>query len=135
LWLAAALALLAWACGGTAPAAPTTREPVPPPAPAPASQPPTVHIGYITRFSGSVELLGNVVDQAEGLLCGSQYCLGAVAAGAACDPRVSLSCTCLAGLEAQVLKTAASGTCTVTFTVKNSQGTTGTSSVTFDVAR
>ena len=121
-------------CGSSAPAAPSSASPptsVPPP-PA-VNRAPTVTIGYVTAFSGSFELLGNVQDPEEGFLCGRQYCGSAVTSGA-CGG-VTLNCTCLAGLEAFVLKTASAGLCTVTFTLRDSLGTEGTSSFSFDVSR
>jgi hypothetical protein len=96
------------------------------------NHPPEVHIGYITVFpSGTIELLGNVKDPDEGFLCGRQYCVSATASGACGSAR--LECTCLAGLEASVTRIAASGTCTVTFSLKDSWGQLGTPSISFDV--
>jgi len=79
------------------------------------------------------ELLGNISDPDEGLLCGRQYCERVTAAGA-CGAPAFLDCTCLAGLEAQVHRTATTGLCTVTFSLKDSWGQIGTPSFTFDVA-
>ena len=99
------------------------------------NQPPGVQIGYITPIGDvTVELLGNIVDPDEGFLCGTQYCESATAAGA-CKPNVFLRCSCLAGLEADAYRTASSGTCTVTFNVKDSWGLVGTTSVTFTYPR
>ena len=98
------------------------------------NHPPGLQLGYITPFpSGSIELLGNVIDPDEGFLCGRQYC-DSVAATGACRPLSELDCTCLAGLATDVFRTAASGMCTVTFTLKDSWGQVSTPSVTFDVA-
>ncbi len=94
---------------------------------------PEVTIGYVTAFPGSFELLGNVQDPEEGFLCGRQHC-GSAGTSGACGA-VTLNCTCLAGLEAFVLKTASAGMCTVTFTLKDSWGTDGRSSFSFDVNR
>jgi hypothetical protein len=97
------------------------------------NHPSGVQIGYNTVFpSGSIELLGNVSDPDEGYLCGRQYCVSATASGACGSP--SLECTCLAGLEAHVTRTAATGICTVTFSLKDSWGQLGTPAMTFDVS-
>ena len=96
---------------------------------------PGVHIGYISRFPGSTSyvLLGDVMDPDEGFLCGRQYCESASASGACRLTR--FECTCLAGLETEVAATVApTGSCTVTFTLKDSWGQAGTPSVTFDLA-
>jgi hypothetical protein len=99
-----------------------------------SNQPPGVQIGYITAFPGSFELLGNVADPDEpGSVCGQQYCVQAKTAGA-CGAVAYFSCTCLAGLEVDILKTATSGICTVTFTLKDSWGQIGTPSFSFDVS-
>jgi hypothetical protein len=96
---------------------------------------PGVQIGYITVFpSGTIELLGNVLDPDEGLRCGSQYCVSVSASGA-CGAPVGLRCTCLAGLEADVTRTAAAGMCSVTFSVKDSWGEIGNPVFTFDVSK
>ena len=87
----------------------------------------------IVVLSGSFELLGNVKDPEEGFLCGRQYCVSAATSGA-CGA-ASLECTCLAGLEARLAKTASTGVCTVTFTLKDSWGAEGQSSFSFDVNR
>jgi hypothetical protein len=97
------------------------------------NRPPGVQIGYITAFPGSIELLGNVIDPDEGLRCGSQYCVSASASGA-CGPPATLRCTCLAGLEAYVTRTAPSGMCSVTISVKDSWGEPGSAIFTFDVS-
>ena len=100
-----------------------------------ANQPPGVQIGSITPLGAvTVELLGNIVDPDEGFLCGASYCVSATASGA-CKPDVFLNCSCLAGLEADAYRTASSGTCTVTFTVKDSWGLIGTPAVTFTYPR
>lgn len=102
------------------------------------NQPPGVQIGYATLLpSGStIDLLGNVIDADEGVLCGRQYCVSAVASGACGGgAAVYLDCTCLGGLEAQVRYTAATGTCSVTFTLKDSWGEIGTPTYSFDVSR
>ena len=133
VWLVASV--FAASCGSSTPAAPSSTTPstnVPSPPPA-VNRAPTVQIGYVTVFPGSFELLGNVLDPEEGLLCGRQYCVSAVTSGA-CGA-VTLNCTCLAGLEAFVTKTANAGVCTVTFTLKDTQGLEGASSFSFDVSR
>jgi Bacterial Ig domain len=101
-----------------------------------SNQPPDVQIGYIRPIPTApdvFDLLGNVIDPDEGFLCGAEYCVSAAASGA-CGPRAFLSCDCLGGLETEVRRTATSGLCTVTFTLKDSWGQLGTPSVTFDVA-
>lgn len=96
------------------------------------NHPPGVQIGYITAFpSGGIELLGNVMDPDEGFLCGRQYCVSATASGA-CGS-ASLDCTCLAGLDTQVIRTAPSGTCTLAFSLKDSWGQLGTPTINFDI--
>jgi hypothetical protein len=97
------------------------------------NHPPSVSIGYVTVSpSGSIELLGNVIDPDEGFRCGAQYCVSVSAAGA-CGSPTTLWCTCLAGLEAYVTRTADAGMCTVTFVVKDSWGELGKPVFTFDV--
>ena len=98
------------------------------------NHPPGVQIGafWVSPDGGSVEAYGNVNDPDEGFLCGRQYCVSAAASGA-CGS-ATLECTCLAGLEARVLRTAASGTCALTFSLRDSWGELGTPSITFDVA-
>jgi hypothetical protein len=95
--------------------------------------PPGVQIGYVTLFpSGTIELLGNVMDPEEGLLCGRTYCASASTSGACTLAR--FECTCLAGLEVDVVRTAPTGACTITFSLKDSWGQTGTPSVSIDVS-
>jgi len=98
------------------------------------NHPPGVGIGYIVLLptnSSTVDLLGNIADPDEPL-CGAEYCVSAAASGA-CGPSAFLSCSCLAGLEVEVRRTATSGLCTVTFTLKDSWEEVGTPSITFDV--
>jgi hypothetical protein len=98
-----------------------------------SNRPPDVHVGYVTLFpSGAIEILGNVQDPDEGLLCGRQYCGEATVTGACVNAR--LECTCLAGLEVFLVRTAASGTCTVTFSLKDSWEQIGTPAISFDVS-
>jgi hypothetical protein len=94
------------------------------------NRPPGVQIGYVTAFPGSFELLGNVMDPDDGFLCGRQYCVSAVGSGACSGG--SLDCTCLAGLEANVLRNG-TGTCTVTFTLKDKWEEIGTPTYSFAV--
>jgi hypothetical protein len=128
-----ATSLVAAACGSSTPASPTMPGDVPTDAPPVTNRAPEVTIGYVTAFTGSFELLGNVKDPEEGLLCGRQYCVSA-SATCACGA-VTLNCSCLAGLEAFVMKTESAGVCTVTFTLKDSLGLEGQSSYSFDVSR
>ena len=44
------------------------------------------------------------------------------------------NCTCLAGLEARIVRTATAGVCSVTFEVKDKWGAVGRPTITFDVA-
>jgi hypothetical protein len=98
-----------------------------------SNRPPNVQIGYVSLFpSGSIEFLGNVEDPDEGFLCGRQYCGVATASGACANAR--LECTCLAGLEAYVTRTAPAGICTLTFTLRDSWEQVGTPSISFDVS-
>jgi hypothetical protein len=101
------------------------------------NHPPMLQIGYIAPLrAGSpiLELLGNVFDVDEaGETCGQEYCVSVTATGV-CRSSGQLNCSCLAGLDTEVMPTAASGVCTVTFTLKDSWGQVGTPSVIFDVA-
>lgn len=97
------------------------------------NHPPGVQIGYVTLLPTAVDvidLLGNVIDPDEAL-CGRQYCVGVSASGACRSPY--LDCSCLGGLEAEVTRTARTGTCTLAFTVKDSWGQVGMPTVSFDV--
>ena len=99
------------------------------------NRPPDVQIGYVVLLpsGNAIDLLGNVWDpDEEGETCGRQYCVSAKAEGACRS--AFLQCTCLAGLEAEVTRTAPSGICTVTFTLKDSWGQIGTPVYSFDVA-
>jgi hypothetical protein len=101
-----------------------------------SNQPPYVTIGYISLLPGGrvFDLIGGVGDPDEGReTCGWDYCVG-VASEGACERAALVDCTCLGGVEAEVVRTAAAGTCTVTFTVKDSWDQIGTSPITFDVA-
>jgi hypothetical protein len=96
---------------------------------------PDVFIGGIVipaAGQGEIDMLGNVMDPDNGFLCGREYC-GTIAAAGDCG-RAFLSCTCLAGLEARIVRTATVGTCAVTFEVKDKWGAVGKPVVTFDVA-
>lgn len=98
-----------------------------------SNRPPDVQIGYITLYpSGTIEILGNVSDPDEGFLCGREYCAAVTASGVCAS--AALQCTCLAGLEASVHRTAPSGICTVTFSLKDSWEEVGTPSISFDVS-
>ena len=100
------------------------------------NRPPDVHIGYISvpaAASTMIEILGNVVDPEDGFLCGREFC-GGISTTGNCGSSPALQCTCLAGLEAFLSRTAAGGTCSVTFEVKDKWGTIGRPTVTFDVA-
>jgi hypothetical protein len=97
--------------------------------------PPSVQVGYIVSPAfapGEIDILGNVIDPEDGFLCGRQYCGGITTAGD-CG-RASLTCTCLAGLEAIVARTASSGVCSVTLEVRDNRGAVGRPTITFDVA-
>jgi hypothetical protein len=91
-----------------------------------------VQIGYVTLYSNTIEMLGVVFDPDEGFICERAYSGAATASGGYASPR--LECTCLAGLEASVLRTAPSGICTVTFSVKDSWEPVGTPAISFDVS-
>jgi hypothetical protein len=99
------------------------------------NRPPGVQIGYVTLLpnTSTFNILGNVIDPDEGFLCGRQYC-GTHTATGACRRAPLFECTCLGGLEAEVVRTATTGTCTVTFTVIDSWGEAGTPSFSFDVS-
>jgi len=79
---------------------------------------------------GYEECWFTVDDPDEGWLCGWDRCESATASGA-CRPAVALDCSCRAGLTAEVWWTASTGTCTVTFNVKDSWGLIGTTAVSF----
>ena len=96
---------------------------------------PDVFVGYIVippAGQGEIDLLGSVVDPDDGSLCGREYC-GAISTAGACGSAF-LDCTCLAGLEARILRTATTGVCSVTFEVKDKWGAVGRPTITFDVA-
>ena len=94
---------------------------------------PGVQIGPLILIPTDViDMLGSITDPDEEL-CLSQYCVSIAASGACRTP--SLSCSCLAGLEAEVHRTAPTGTCNLTFTVKDSWGQTGTTTFSFDVGK
>jgi hypothetical protein len=97
---------------------------------------PNIQIGYVTLLpnSSSIQLLGNPIDPEEGFLCGRQYCVSASSSGA-CGRVTLLDCTCLAGLEAEVQRTSTTGTCDVSFTLKDSWGASGPSVFSFDVSK
>jgi hypothetical protein len=100
-----------------------------------ANRPPDVQIGYIViplLAPGEIDVLGNVIDPDDGFLCGREYCGGVTSSGA-CGA-AHLECTCLAGLEARILKTAAFGTCSLTFEVRDGWGAVGRPTITFDVS-
>jgi hypothetical protein len=99
-------------------------------------QPAVRLIGYITRTPNSDEigLLGAVTDPEEGMLNEMKHCESVTATGA-CRPWGFMSCGGLAGLEVYVFRTATTGACTVTITVKDSWDERGTSVFAFDVAR
>jgi hypothetical protein len=97
--------------------------------------PPSVQVGYIVNPAagpGEIDILGNVIDPEDGVLCGRQYC-GGVSTTGDCGGAF-LDCTCLAGLEARVIRTATSGVCSVTLEVKDNQGAVGRPTITFDVS-
>ena len=97
------------------------------------NEPPDIYIGYIQLFSPSNEIgvFGGITDPEEGYLCGREYCQSIVATGVCRSPK--LECTCMADLEAFVIRTATSGTCTLTFTIKDSWGAVAKPTLTFDV--
>jgi hypothetical protein len=96
---------------------------------------PDVSVGYVVippAGQGEIDMLGNVVDPDDGFLCGRQYCGGISTAGD-CG-RGFLECSCLAGLEARIIRTATAGTCSVTIEVKDKWGAVGRPTITIDVA-
>lgn len=95
--------------------------------------PPSVRIGYTTLRSPTlIEVLGNVWDPDEGLLCGAQHCVSATTSGACSISK--FSCTCLAELELDIVRSATSGACGVTLTLKDRSGQLGTPILDFDLA-
>lgn len=96
---------------------------------------PDVSVGYVVippAGQGEIDMLGNVVDPDDGFLCGRQYC-GEISTSGDCG-RGFLECTCLAGLEARIVRTATAGTCSVTIEVKDKWGAVGRPTITIDVA-
>jgi hypothetical protein len=96
---------------------------------------PDVFVGYIVippAGQGEIDVLGSVVDPDDGSLCGREYC-GAIVTAGACGSAF-LECTCLAGLEARIVRTATTGVCSVTLEVKDKWGAVGRPTITFDVA-
>jgi hypothetical protein len=89
-------------------------------------------ITSILRQGSHAELYGYVLSGTGQHLCGSQYCVGAQAAGA-CGPSVFLDCTCLGDLHAEIHTGPASGDCTVTVRVRDDAGLEGDAAVTFPV--
>jgi hypothetical protein len=87
----------------------------------------------LSAESATLEALGNIIDADEGLLCGGgasttgcRY-VDSITVSGDCRPTYAMSCYCLGGLELDIYRTASSGTCTVTMSVKNSKGVVGTS--------
>jgi Bacterial Ig domain len=95
---------------------------------------PDVSVGYvvITATGGEIDVLGGIVDPEDGFLCGAEYCGGLTVAGA-CGTGF-LACSCLADLEARIIRTATAGTCTITFEVKDKWGAVGRPTIAIDVA-
>jgi|WetSurMetagenome_2_1015567.scaffolds.fasta_scaffold39855_2 hypothetical protein len=78
--------------------------------------------------SPTLEALGNIIDPDEGVLCGGAAAyLDSISVSGDCRPTYAFSCSCLAGVELDIYRTAASGTCTVMVKTKNGQGRVGTS--------
>jgi hypothetical protein len=98
--------------------------------------PPDVQIGYVVvpaLAPAEIDILGNVIDPDDGLLCGREYC-GAASTFGACGPASPVfECTCLAGLEVRLNRAAPTGTCTITIEVKDRWGTVGRPTITIDV--
>jgi len=101
------------------------------------NRPPGVQIGYATLLPNgfTIELLGSVEDPDEGHICGAKYCVSAAASGACGGVPVFLDCSCLGELEAQLRRTATTGICNVTFTLKDSWGEVGTPTFSFDLGK
>ena len=99
-------------------------------------EPPTVKVGYVSVFSsGSIEVLGSIVDPEEGELCGggTNFCLSVTGSGA-CTGRAGCSRNlCLGGLELYATQSAAHGTCTLSIEVQDSFSKRGTTKYTFDL--
>ncbi len=85
----------------------------------------------LSDTSPTLEALGNIIDPDEGFLCGggSPGCpyLDSLTVTGDCRPTYAFSCYCLGGVELDIYRTAASGTCTVTIKTKNHQDRIGTS--------
>lgn len=99
------------------------------------NRPPDLFIGYImipAAAQGEIDILGAVMDPENGSPCGREYCGGITSSGA-CG-RASLECTCLAGLEIRIVRTAATGVCSITPELKDVWGAVGTPTITLDVS-
>ena len=96
---------------------------------------PDVQVGYIVTPAlapGEMDVLGNISDPDDGFLCGREYCGGITSSGACGSAR--LECTCLAGLEAVVVRTTSTGVCSLTFEVRDRWGVVGKPTISFDVS-
>lgn len=121
--------------------APTAEPPTPAPTPKPTPPPNTPpyfskcdNLSSPLASSREYDLIGNVLDAEDGFLCGAQYCVGASVSGACTATSSGLNCTCLAGIDMFFRTLAGPGTCTVTITVRDKQGLTGTTSCSYSVS-
>jgi hypothetical protein len=90
---------------------------------------PTGPTGALYGEFGYDECYWDAWDLDEGHFCGCEHCESITASGAC---RIAwLDCTCRSGPEVDVAWTALSGTCTVTFNIKDSWGLIGTTAVSF----
>jgi hypothetical protein len=99
-------------------------------------EPPTVQVGYVSMWaSGAIEVLGNVIDPEEGVLCGGDknYCVSVTGSGACGGRAGCFSNLCLSGLTLFATKSADHGTCTLTIEVQDSFGKRGTTNYKFDL--
>jgi len=85
-----------------------------------------------TDTSPTLEALGNIIDPDDGVLCGGGLAgscayLDSLTVSGDCRPTYSFQCSCLGGVELDIIRTSSSGTCSVVIKAKNRQGRVGTS--------
>jgi hypothetical protein len=100
------------------------------------NHPPSLTVGFFPLPGGSptLEGLGMINDPEEGELCGGgtlcPYLRSATISGDCKTNQYAFTCGCLGGVEFDIYRTAASGTCQVLVTVRDSWGLVGTSTFT-----
>ena len=95
----------------------------------PVNHPPSVRLGKPFTLPGAtvtLEMFGSFEDPDEPYMCTSDHVVGGSATGD-CRPNVAIWASCLeGGLTVDVYRTAATGTCEVTLTVRDSANLAGT---------